>query len=228
MQACFVGMVSLTRISHPNICRRFGFHGTLWFYSGISILALLYGFYFMPDYTRCIPTAPPSSPSPSPSCSPSASPSVSPYLSVPTYFSVSLARIEKEALEKQRGKTTHQSLPMLFSWASQSPSRSRQPWWAGRKATGNDEERVAETKACWPGQPPFPISHLCLPSLAITLIYHQLIVTVWPCLRMIQQMMDKKKLTSDDLEGWVRKKNEGRMNVLTIYNLIRWQHQWPC
>ena len=30
----------------------FGFHGTLWFYSGISVVALLYGFYFMPDYSR--------------------------------------------------------------------------------------------------------------------------------------------------------------------------------
>ena len=38
---------------------RFGFHGTLWFYSGISIVALLYGFYFMPDYSRYpVPSTP--------------------------------------------------------------------------------------------------------------------------------------------------------------------------
>ena len=33
---------------------RFGFHGTLWFYSGISVVALLYGFFFMPDYSRYV------------------------------------------------------------------------------------------------------------------------------------------------------------------------------
>jgi len=64
----------------------FGFHGTLWFYSGISILALLYGFYFMPDYS-----------------------------------SVSLATIEKEALEKLKG---------------------------ARASSTNNSERVEETKSC--------------------------------------------------------------------------------
>ena len=37
-----------------TVSYRFGFHGTLWFYSGISVVALLYGFFFMPDYSRYV------------------------------------------------------------------------------------------------------------------------------------------------------------------------------
>ena len=72
---------------------RFGFHGTLWFYSGISIVALLYGFYFMPDYSRYhfhllhILHYPQNN-------------------FTPSFFSVSLAGIEKEAAEKLGGETT--------------------------------------------------------------------------------------------------------------------------
>jgi len=47
------GSVSIALLSKlfAQFLNWFGFHGTLWFYSGISMVALLYGFYFMPDYS---------------------------------------------------------------------------------------------------------------------------------------------------------------------------------
>merc|ERR1711962_1645310 len=63
------GSVSIALLSKlfAQFLNWFGFHGTLWLYSGISVVALLYGFYFMPDYS-----------------------------------SVSLAKIEKDAMENAR------------------------------------------------------------------------------------------------------------------------------
>jgi len=49
-----LGSVSIALLSKlfSQFLNWFGFHGTVWFYSGVSIVALLYGFYFMPDYSR--------------------------------------------------------------------------------------------------------------------------------------------------------------------------------
>merc|ERR1712037_518286 len=49
-----LGSVSIALLSKlfSQFLNWFGFHGTVWFYSGVCIVALFYGIYFMPDYSR--------------------------------------------------------------------------------------------------------------------------------------------------------------------------------
>ena len=146
---------------------RFGFHGTLWFYSGISIVALLYGFYFMPDYSRY----------PVPSTPYTALPSQS----TPSFHSIFFQRQSGRDWERGSRKTGrcltnaniykhHNHLHIRLdsidasmvreglsspAHKSSSTSWSWQRLWAGGKATNTDKEHVVETKLCWPGWDPF-------------------------------------------------------------------------
>ena len=175
---------------------RFGFHGTLWFYSGISIVALLYGFYFMPDYSRY-------------SYTPSTPYTALPSQSTPSFHSILFQRqfgddwergsretgrwnyhcltnanihitclkhhnhlhirlgsIDASMVREGLSSPTYTSSPSLSS--SSSTSWSWQRWWAGRKATSSDKEQVVETKLCWSGETPCIVSYL-----AISLICHR-------------------------------------------------------